>query len=100
MKTGIRMVFAALLVAVAVLCAREARAMMTGREFVDMFWARDKLTAAERYVSFFREQGYRDVPDSYALTARMEFNIHRREQYELWLDWLSLMAAKELGMRR
>lgn len=100
MKIGMRMVLAALLVVAAVLCTREANAMMTGREFVDMFWSRDKVAAAERYVSRFREQGYRDVPDSYALTARMEFNIRRRDQYELWLDWLSLMAAKELGMRR
>lgn len=100
MKTGMRLMLAALLVAATVLAARDVRAMMTGREFVDMFWARDKLTAAERYVSFFKDQGYRNVPDTYELTARMEFNIRRRDQYDLWLDWLSLMAAKELGMHR
>lgn len=100
MKTGMRMLIAALLVAAAVLCARDAWAMMTGREFVGMFWSRDKLAAAERYVHFFEDQGYRQVPDPYALTARIELNVRRRDQYDTWLDWLSLMAAKELGMHR
>jgi len=73
---------------------------MTGREFVDISWAREKLAVADRYVRFFHDQGYKQVPDAYSLTARIEINIRSREQYGLWMDFLSLMAAKELGMQR
>jgi hypothetical protein len=99
MKTRIRMLTVALLVAATVLSAHGAWAM-TGREFVGLFWSREKLAEVDRYRSFFKEQGYRYVPDAYSLAAHMELNIRSREQYDLWLDHLTLMAAKELGMRR
>jgi hypothetical protein len=99
MKTRIRMLIAALLVAATVFSAHGAWAM-TGREFIDLSWSREKLAEADRYRSYFKEQGYRYVPDVYSLVAHMELNIRTREQYDLWLDHLTLMAAKELGMRR
>lgn len=99
MKTRLLILAAALLVAATVFSAHGAWAM-TGREFVNLFWSRDKLAEVDRYRNFFKEQGYRYVPDVYSLTAHMEMNIRSREQYDLWLDHLTLMAAKELGMRR
>ncbi len=99
MKIRLR-TLAATLLTVAMLFSAHGAWAMTGREFVDLFWSREKLAEVDRYRQFFKEQGYRYVPDAYSLTARMELNIRTREQYDIWLDHLTLMAAKELGMRR
>lgn len=77
-----------------------ASASMTAREFVGLEWAKDKLAIMQPYVEHFEDLGYQQVPDAYALTARMELNIHTHGSYATWLDILALTAARDLGMHK
>ena len=83
-----------------VLAATSAHSAMTAREFTEIHWTRDKIAVVQDYVTRFKDLGYYRVPDAYALTARMELNVHTKGQYTTWLDILVLTAAQELGMHQ
>lgn len=79
--------------------AAQAQAM-TGREFLSLPMARDKLAEVRRHLVDFEQTGYRNLPDPYRLTARMEMLVIDNGWYDRWLDFVSRQAALQLGMHR
>ena len=73
---------------------------MTGREFMDLPTARERLAEAEHQRGFFASRGYQAVPEAYALTARAESLIIDNQWQDKWMDWIALRAAMDLGMHR
>lgn len=73
---------------------------MTGSEFMALPTAKERVAEAEKQCAFLAGNGYKAVPEAYALTARMESLILDNGWQDKWIDWIGLTAAKDLGMHR